>query len=75
MPDGPRCEFPGCDEAIVQPAPGGPRRLYCSYDHRAAARRLRSIARFSAGPVPEPEEKPFPDWITDPFAVPGRSNR
>ncbi len=35
------CEYPGCDEAVVQPPTGGPRRRYCSDAHRAAARRLR----------------------------------
>jgi hypothetical protein len=57
MPDGQhpesqQCALPGCDETIAQPECGGPRRLYCSYDHRATARRLRSIARFEAAVVP-----------------------
>jgi hypothetical protein len=57
MPDGQhpesqQCALPGCDETIAQPECGGPRRLYCSYDHRATARRLRSIARFDSAAVP-----------------------
>jgi hypothetical protein len=57
MPDGQhpesqQCALPGCDETIAQPECGGPRRLYCSYEHRAIARRLRSIARFDAAAVP-----------------------
>jgi hypothetical protein len=57
MPDGQhtalqQCALPGCDETVVQPKCGGPRRLYCSHEHRATARRLRSIARFEEAAVP-----------------------
>jgi hypothetical protein len=80
MPDGQRCEFPGCDEPIVQPACGGVRRRYCSHDHRAAARRLRSITRVEAGRAAAPavrgrssvehRSSPLPVWIADPFSIP-----
>jgi hypothetical protein len=46
-----QCALPGCDEAIEQPEGGGPRRLYCTHDHRRAARRLRIIAGSEAEPV------------------------
>ena len=35
------CGLAGCDVAVVQPAGGGRRRLYCSNAHRAEARRRR----------------------------------
>lgn len=39
MPNGPhpashRCALPGCDETIEPSEAGGPRRLYCTHDHR-----------------------------------------
>jgi hypothetical protein len=46
MTDGPQqCALPGCDEIVEQPDDGGPRRLYCSPAHRAAARKRRHAAR------------------------------
>jgi hypothetical protein len=76
MPDGQRCEFPGCEESIVQPVCGGTRRRYCSHEHRVAARRLRSVTRIETDPTPmrvEAGSRPLPAWITDPFAVPEAS--
>jgi hypothetical protein len=80
MPDGQRCEFPGCDEPIVQPACGGARQRYCSRDHRTAARKLRSVARVESGPAPAPavhsrssaehKSSPLPVWLSDPFSIP-----
>jgi hypothetical protein len=80
MPDEQRCEFPGCEETIVQPECGGTPRRYCSHDHRVAARRLRSVTRVETDPTParaahrgsgvEAGSRPLPVWITDPFAVP-----
>lgn len=68
MPDGQRCEFSGCDETIAQPAgSGGPRQRYCSYEHKAAARRLRSAARVTSGTDRGPH--PLPDWVADPFSA------
>lgn len=37
------CALAGCDVAVVQPAGGGRRRLYCSNAHRAEARRKRLV--------------------------------
>lgn len=37
------CALAGCDVAVVQPAGGGRRRLYCSNAHRAEARRRRLV--------------------------------
>jgi hypothetical protein len=49
MTDGPQpCALPGCDELVEQPDDGGPRRLYCSPAHRAAARKARHAARMEA---------------------------
>src|SRR5690242_17762031 len=42
-----RCALDGCAEPIEQSADGGPRRLYCSAAHRAAARKQRQVARTS----------------------------
>jgi hypothetical protein len=67
MPDGQRCEFSGCGESIAQPAGGGPHRRYCSYEHKAAARRLRSAARITSGTDRAP--RPLPEWVTDPFST------
>jgi hypothetical protein len=52
MTDGPQqCALPGCNEMVEQPEDGGPRRLYCSPAHRAAARKMRHAARMdSAAP-------------------------
>ena len=47
--EAPLCALAGCDVAVVQPAKGGRRRLYCSNAHRAEARRRR-IAE-----APEPQ--------------------
>jgi hypothetical protein len=53
MTDGPQqCALPGCDETVEQPNDGGPRRLYCSPAHRAAARKMRHAARMDAEPQP-----------------------
>jgi hypothetical protein len=69
-----RCEFPGCEEIILQPPAGGARQRYCSPDHRTAARRLRSIARIESGVSGHSGAArtpgPHPVWIIDPFAVP-----
>jgi hypothetical protein len=83
MADGQQCEFPGCEESIVQPVCGGTPRRYCSHDHRVAARKLRSVTRNEAGPAPariadrrhdvDQGSCPLPVWITDPFAVPAGS--
>ena len=49
MTDGPQtCALPGCGEIVEQPDDGGPRRLYCSPAHRAAARKMRHAARMDA---------------------------
>src|SRR2546423_5697210 len=49
MTDTPQaCALPGCDEIVEQPEDGGPRRLYCSPAHRAAARKMRHAARMDA---------------------------
>ncbi|GAA0923282.1 hypothetical protein [Pseudonocardia zijingensis] len=49
MSDGPQeCALPGCAELVEQPDDGGPRRLYCSPAHRAAARKMRHAARMEA---------------------------
>lgn len=37
------CALDGCDVAVLQPAGGGRRRLYCSDAHRAEARRRRLV--------------------------------
>jgi DNA repair exonuclease SbcCD ATPase subunit len=37
------CALAGCEVAVVQPAGGGRRRLYCSNAHRAEARRKRLV--------------------------------
>uniref|UniRef100_UPI001BDC6EB0 hypothetical protein n=1 Tax=Pseudonocardia lacus TaxID=2835865 RepID=UPI001BDC6EB0 len=42
-----RCALAGCEELIEQSADGGPKRLYCSAAHRAAARKQRQVARTS----------------------------
>jgi hypothetical protein len=53
MTDGPQlCALPGCDEIVEQPEDGGPRRLYCSPAHRAAARKMRHAARMDAAAPP-----------------------
>lgn len=74
MPEGQQCAFPGCDEPVMQPACGGTPRLYCSHNHRVAARRLRSIARTEAEPAPDRElngrSDPRPAWIANPFSLP-----
>jgi chromosome segregation ATPase len=46
------CALAGCDVAVVQPASGGRRRLYCSNAHRAEARRKRLVE----APDPAPGE-------------------
>ncbi|TQM37864.1 hypothetical protein [Pseudonocardia cypriaca] len=52
MTDGPQqCALPGCNEMVEQPEDGGPRRLYCSPAHRAAARKARHAARMDAAPA------------------------
>jgi hypothetical protein len=82
MPDGrhtelQQCALPGCAETIVQPKYGGPRRLYCSHDHRSIARRMRSVARETETvpprrPVPPQERGPGAPapWMIDPFSLP-----
>jgi hypothetical protein len=78
--------LPGCAAIIEQPEDGGPPQLYCTRDHRAAARRLRSIARFDAQPAPAevaiartgaimpfppvPPQGSLPTWVADPFSIP-----
>lgn len=46
------CALEGCDAAVVQPAGGGRRRLYCSNAHRAEARRRR----LATAPEPAPAD-------------------
>jgi hypothetical protein len=49
MTDGPQqCALPECHEFVEQPDDGGPRRLYCSPAHRAAARKMRHAARMES---------------------------
>jgi hypothetical protein len=49
MTDGPQqCALPECHEVVEQPDDGGPRRLYCSPAHRAAARKMRHAARMDS---------------------------
>lgn len=43
-----RCALPGCDKAVEQHDEGGPPRLYCSPEHRIAARKLRIMHREQA---------------------------
>lgn len=42
-PEASICALGGCEVAVVQPAGGGRRRLYCSNAHRAEARRRRLV--------------------------------
>ncbi|GAA5134950.1 hypothetical protein [Pseudonocardia adelaidensis] len=57
MTDGPQlCALPGCSETVEQPNDGGPRRLYCSPAHRAAARKARHAARMEASAAPPAAE-------------------
>jgi hypothetical protein len=71
MTDGPQqCALPGCDEIVEQPEDGGPRRLYCSPAHRAAARKMRHAARIDAtSPQPAAAD------VTQPIAQPQKDQQ
>ncbi|MFC4948992.1 hypothetical protein [Pseudonocardia sp. GCM10023141] len=70
-----RCALPGCTSVIEQPQDGGPPRLYCTAAHRAAARKLRHVARADSAAPTSPAAKPAapsgPAEATIPISLPG----
>ena len=56
------CALPGCGVAVVQPAGGGRKRLYCTNAHRAEARRRR----LADSPRRHPESSWVRSWSGSP---------